>query len=129
MNKAVRSIVGFVIGIFGWLTRPAQIQRSEQDRKMLAQAIKSLRIYDYKGCPRSLKLRHALHRLNLDIQYCDISSSQIHQNDLLTQYGRLHAPCLRIEENHIVQWLDDSRQIIQYLEQRFDNTDAERLPA
>lgn len=129
MSKAVRCIVGFFVGIFGWATRPAQIQRSELDRKALAQAVKSLRIYDYKGCPRSLKLRHALHRLNLDIQYCDISSSQIHQNNLLTQYGRLHAPILRIEENHKVQWLDDSQQIIQYLNQRFDIAVAERLPA
>ena len=129
MSKAVRLIVGFFVGFFGWMTRPAQIQRSEQDRKMLAQAVKSLRIYDYKGCPRSLKLRHALHRLNLDIQYCDISSSQIHQNNLLTQYGRLHAPCLRIEENQTVQWLDDSGQIIQYLNQRFDTAVVERLPA
>ena len=129
MSKAVRQIVCFAVGIFGWLTRPAQLQRSEQDRKMLAQAVKSLRIYDYKGCPRSLKLRHTLHRLNLDIEYCDISSSLIHQNNLLTQYGRLHAPCLRIEENQSVQWLDDSRQIIQYLNQRFDTTAAERLPA
>lgn len=96
---------------------------------MLAQAVKSLRIYDYKGCPRSLKLRHTLHRLNLDIQYCDISSSQIHQNNLLTQYGHLHAPCLRIEENQTVQWLDDAQQIIQYLNQRFDAPVAERLPA
>jgi glutaredoxin len=129
MSKAVRRIVGFFVGFFGLMTRPAQIQRSEQDRKMLAHAVKSLRIYDYKGCPRSLKLRHALHRLNLDIQYCDISSSQIHQNNLLTQYGRLHAPCLRIEENNTVQWLDDSRQIIQYLNQRFDTAAVERLPA
>jgi glutaredoxin len=129
MSKAVRSIVGFVVGIFGWATRPAQIQRSEQERKMLAQAVKSLRIYDYKGCPRSLKLRHTLHRLNLDIQYCDISSSRIHQNNLLTQYGRLHAPCLRIEENQTVQWLDDAGQIIQYLNQRFETAVAERLPA
>jgi glutaredoxin len=129
MSKAVRSIVGFVVGVCGWVTRPAQIQRSEQDRKMLAQAVKSLRIYDYKGCPRSLKLRHTLHRLNLDIQYCDISSSQIHQNNLLTQYGHLHAPCLRIEENQTVQWLDDAQQIIQYLNQRFDAPVAERLPA
>ena len=129
MSKAVRRIVCLFVSVFGWLTRPSQIQRSEQDRKMLAQAVKSLRIYDYKGCPRSLKLRHALHRLNLDIEYCDISSSLIHQNNLLTQYGRLHAPCLRIEENQSVQWLDDSRQIIQYLNQRFDTTVAERLPA
>jgi hypothetical protein len=129
MIKAVRHIVCFAVGIFGWVTRPAQIQRSEQDRKMLAQAIKSLRIYDYKGCPRSLKLRHTLHRLNLDIEYCDISTSQIHQSNLLTQYGRLHAPCLRVEENQTVQWLDDTGQIVQYLNQRFGNTEVERLHA
>lgn len=60
MSKAVRNIVCLVVGVFGWLTRPAQIQR--------------------------------------------------------------------VEDNQTVQWLDDSRHIIQDLNQRFDTTVAERLP-
>jgi hypothetical protein len=40
----------------------------------------------------------------------------------------ISAPCLGIEENHTVQWLDAARQIIQYVYQRFDAPVAESLP-
>jgi glutaredoxin-related protein len=119
MNWIVRRTVGHAVNLFGWLTRPEQIVRTEQERKLLAAALKGLRLYDYKTCPKSLKLRQELHRLNLDLEYCDIRSSEVHRNNLLAQFGRLHAPCLRIEEQQSVRWLDDCEQIIHYLNQRF----------
>jgi len=120
MLKLCRRLVGVVVNFLDLLTRPQPIQRSEQERKLFAQEVKRLRVYDYRGCPTSLKLRQALYRLNVGIQYCDIRKCQIYQDDLLSQFGRLHAPCLRIEHNDSVQWLDDPAQIIQYLSQRFD---------
>jgi glutaredoxin len=129
MNQIVRRTVGHAVNLIGWFTRPEQIQRSEQERKQFAPLLKGLRIYDYKGCPSSLKLRHALHRLNLDIEYCDIRKCQVHCDNLLAQYGRLHAPCLRIEENQAVRWLDEPDQIIHYLEQRFAPVTTEALSA
>ena len=129
MIQISRRLVGHTVNIIAWLTRPAQIQRNEQERKLLANELKSLRIYDYKGCPKSLKLRQALHRLNLDIEYCDIRVCQVHRDNLLAQFGRLHAPCLRIEEGQSVRWLDESEQIIRYLNQRFPSSPAQSLPA
>lgn len=119
MNWIVRRTVGHAVNLFGWLTRPEPIFRTEQDRKRLAPALKGLRLYDYKTCPKSLKLRNELHRLNIDLDYCDIRSSEIHRNTLLAQFGRIHAPCLRIEEPHGVRWLDEPEQIIHYLNQHF----------
>ena len=119
MLKIFRRCIGVVVNFVDWLTRPQPLQRSELERKMLASEVKTLRIYDYRGCPSSLKLRQTLHRLNLDIAYCDIRKCQVYQDDLLSQYGKLHAPCLRIASNDSVQWLDDPAQIIQYLNQRF----------
>lgn len=119
MKFVFRRITGFAVNLFGWLNRPAPLQRSEQERKSLSSEIKRLRVYDYPSCPSSLKLRHALYRLNLDIQYCDIRKCQIHRDNLLSEFGRVHAPCLRIEENQTVQWLDEPEQIIHYLNQRF----------
>jgi len=120
MLKLCRRFIGVVVNFLDLLTRPQPIQRSEPELKRLAQEVKRLRVYDYRGCPSSLKLRQALYRLNVDIQYCDIRKCQIYQDDLLSQFGRLHAPCLRIEQNQNVQWLDDPAEIIQYLNQRFD---------
>lgn len=119
MNWIVRRTVGHAVNLFGWLTRPEPIARTEQERKLLAPALKGLRLYDYRTCPNSLKLRHELHRLNIDLEYCDIRDCEIHRDNLLAQFGRLHAPCLRIESAQGVRWLDDCEQIIQYLNERF----------
>lgn len=119
MNWIVRRTVGHAVNLFGWLTRPEPIARTEQERRQLASALRGLRLYDYKTCPKSLKLRHELHRLNIDLEYCDIRACEIHRTNLLQQFGRLHAPCLRIEDAQGVRWLDDVDQIIHYLNERF----------
>jgi hypothetical protein len=119
MVQVIRRSIGVLVNVFGWFTRPEQIRRSEQERKQLARLVKGLRIYDYKGCPRSLRLRQAVYRLNVDLEYCDIRKCQVHHDNLLAQFGRLHAPLLRIEENQSLRWLDDQDQIIRFLEQRF----------
>lgn len=120
MNALIRRIAGVVVNLIGRFTRPKPIERSEQERKLLARELKRLRVYDYPSCPSSIRLRHTLHRLNLDIQYCDIRKCQVHRDNLLSELGRVHAPCLRIEENQKVQWLDEPEQIIHYLNKRFD---------
>ena len=125
MNWIVRRTVGHAVNFFGWLTRPEPIARTEQERKLLAPALKGLRLYDYTTCPKSLKLRHELYRLNIDLDYCDIRSCEIHRDNLLAQFGRLHAPCLRIEEAQGVRWLDESEQIIHSLNQRFASATLE----
>lgn len=102
------------------MNRPEPIERSDKERKRLASEVNRLRVYDYAGCPETLDLRNTLHYLNLDIQYCDIRKCQVHRDDLLHEYGRLHAPCLRIQGKDSVQWLDEQEQIIHYLKQRFD---------
>jgi glutaredoxin len=119
MNWIVRRTVGHAVNLIGWFTRPEPIVRTEQDMKLLAPALKLLRLYDYKSCPKSLKLRHKIYRLNIDLEYCDIRDCQVHRSNLLSQRGRLSAPCLRIEEQHGVRWLDEPEQIIQYLNERF----------
>jgi glutaredoxin len=120
MKIVFRRLAGMTVNLLGWFSRPTPIERTAQERKFLAGEVKRLRVYDYPSCPSSLRVRQALHRLNLDIQYCDIRKCQIHRDNLLAEFGRVHAPCLRIEEGQSVQWLDDPSQIIQYLNQRFD---------
>jgi glutaredoxin len=120
MKVVFRRIAGFLVNFIGFFTRPVPLVRSEHERRQLSRDIKALRVYDYPTCPSSLKLRHTLHRLNLGIQYCDIRKCQVHRDNLLAELGRVHAPCLRIENNQQVQWLDEPEQIIHYLNQRFD---------
>lgn len=125
----MRRSLGVAIELFTLLTRPAQIQRSGQEKKALLQELKYLRLYDYAGCPSSRTVRHTLHRLNLNIQYCDIRKCQVHSDDLLAQHGQLRAPCLRIESVNGVQWLDQPEAIVDFLVNRFDPTFSQQAVA
>ena len=120
MTRIMRRNIGVVVHLLSLMTRPVQIARSEQELRLLAQELKHLRLYDYKGCPDSMRVHHTLHRLNLDVQYCDIRRRQVHCDDLLSQYGSLHAPCLRVESPTGVQWIDQPDEIIRYLVEHFD---------
>jgi glutaredoxin len=129
MTTIMRRSIGVVVHLLSLMTRPVQVQRSEQELKLLAQELKNLCLYDYKGCPASLKVHHTLYRLNLDIKYCDIRKCQIHSDYLLSQQGRLHAPCLRIDGPAGVEWINEPEAIIQYLVARFDPQLAENVAA
>jgi glutaredoxin len=129
MKIVFRRLAGMTVNLFGWFSRPTPIERTAQERKFFAGEIKRLRVYDYPNCPSSLRVRQTLHRLNLDIQYCDIRKCQVHRDNLLAEFGRVHAPCLRIEEGQSVQWLEDPKQIVQYLNQRFDPANAREASA
>ena len=129
MTKVLRRIVGYFVVMISWLTKPAKIERDKDVQKSLDKEAQSLRVYDYKGCPASMRVRQTIHRLNVDIQLCDIRTCQVHRDNLLSQFGNLQAPCLRIEEGQNVQWLDEPTEIIHYLNQRFDNLEQERAHA
>jgi glutaredoxin len=129
MTRIMRRSIGVVVHLLSLMTRPVQLQRTEQELRLLAQDLKRLSLYDYKGCPASLKVHHTLYRLNLDIQYCDIRKCQIHSDFLLSQHGRLHAPSLRIENPDGVEWINDPDAIIEYLVARFDPQYAENVAA
>jgi glutaredoxin len=119
MLMLVRRAIGMVVRCLEIVTRPQPVVRTEREQKWLVQEVKNLRIYDYRGCPSSFSLRRTLRKLGLDITYCDIRKCHLHQKDLLSQFGRIHVPLLRIDTPDGPQWLDDAQQIIQYLNQRF----------
>lgn len=120
MNFLFRRVTGIIANLVARCTCPRPIERSEHELRALAREVKRLRLYDYPSCPGSIRVRHMLRYLNLDIPYCDIRKRQIHRDSLLSELGRIHAPCLRIEEKGEVTWLDEPEQIVHYLRQRFD---------
>lgn len=126
--RLVRKGVSRFIALTSWFTRPAKIERSEQERRELAQQARCIALYDYKGCPSSIKTQREIYRLNIEIECRDIGKSQVHRDNLLSGLGCLKAPCLRVEERGKVQWIDEPEQIVHYLHERFGPAD-ERLSA
>ncbi|MDT8397361.1 MAG: glutathione S-transferase N-terminal domain-containing protein [Pseudomonadales bacterium] len=120
--RLIRQCLGRVVVFVNWLTRPAQIERTDAERKALALVTRGMALYEYYGCPFCVKTRRQIYRLNLDIERRDIRRRQVHRDNLLAGGGQLMVPCLRIEENGKVQWLYESNDIIDYINRRFGST-------
>jgi hypothetical protein len=116
----IRKTLDSFLSLFDWLRRPKPIVRTEEESRKLSKATSGLALYDYKGCMASRKTRHEIRRLNIDIERRDIEKCSIHLDSLLAEFGKLKAPCLRIEEKGEVQWISEPDKILHFLHKRFD---------
>jgi glutathione S-transferase len=98
------------------------MQRSPEEQAKVDEAVSHLSLYQFYGCPFCIKTRRAIHRLNLPMTYRDAQSAGPWRDELQREGGNLKVPCLRIEENNEVTWMYESGDIIQYLEDRFAQT-------
>lgn len=122
MSKlSIRRAVDSLFSLFDWLFRPQPVVRTELEARKLAKATSAMALYDYKGCPASRKARREIYRLNLEIERRDIGKCTIHQDNLLAEFGKLKAPCLRVEEKGVVRWLDEPEAIVHFLNERFES--------
>ncbi|MDY7218688.1 glutathione S-transferase N-terminal domain-containing protein [Denitrificimonas sp. JX-1] len=117
--KGLRNGLGQLI-IFGdWLTRPKPQQRTVEKQAEVDEATASLALYQFKACPFCVKVRRAMHALNLTVELRDAKNNEQFRQELLEQGGRIKVPCLRIEEQGGVRWMYESNDIIAYLKERF----------
>jgi len=116
--KLIRNALGFIIVFLDWLTRPKRQTRTAQEQNTAQELLQGHSLYQFYACPFCVKTRRALHRLNLNIELRDINKEQKHRADLQEGGGRVKVPCLRIENNGKIEWMYESNDIIEYLEQR-----------
>lgn len=116
--KGVRNGLGLIIVFFDWISRPKGIQRSEHAQTTAQASMEGLSLYQFFACPFCTKTRRAIHKLNVAIEPRDINKSPEHRKTLEAGGGRVKVPCLRIEEKGEVRWMYESKQIIQFLENR-----------
>ena len=65
-------------------------------------------------------MRREINRLSLPIELRDAQKNVQLRAELLQGGGQVKVPCLQIkDEKGSVQWLYESAEIIQYLQQRF----------
>lgn len=101
------------------LLRAKPIERSPSERLRLAEEAGGLRLYCSPWCGYCRVVERSIHRLGLEIEVRDVASEREAYRDLVEGGGRGQVPCLRIEEGGIVQWLYESRDIVDYLHRRF----------
>ncbi|WP_224797375.1 glutaredoxin family protein [Idiomarina abyssalis] len=117
--RGLRLVLTPIVLLVEKLTTPKGKERSEQEQKQVDEVCKSLALYQFAACPFCVKVRKEIARLNLNIELRDAKNNDEHRDALLNGGGRVKVPCLRIEEGDKVQWMYESDDINQYLENRF----------
>ncbi|RUO72917.1 glutaredoxin family protein [Idiomarina ramblicola] len=117
--RTLRLILTPIVLLVEKLTTPKGQVRTEEEQNKVDEACKSLALYQFSACPFCVKVRKEIARLNLNIELRDAKNNEQHRNELQDGGGRVKVPCLRIEQGETVQWMYESDDINQYLQQRF----------
>lgn len=116
----IRELLGRIIILMSHLMRPKQIIRSDEEQKKIIRQTQGLSLYQFYACPFCLKVRREIYRLNLPIKIQDVQHDQANREELIQYGGKMMVPCLKIIEKDQTSWLYESKDIIQYLNQRFN---------
>lgn len=121
--RIIHKLLGTLILMIDWLTTPRGIKRSAAEQTAVDQQTKAITLYQYKACPFCVKVRRAMKRQSLAIETRDAKRCETAKQELLAGGGLLKVPCLKIEDSEgQTSWMYESKDIINYLEQRFAQT-------
>ncbi len=116
----IRWILGRLILLIDALTSPKGVIRPSDEQNKIDQQTARLALYQFKACPFCVKVRRFLKQHSLKIETRDAKGNPLFREELLTGGGEIKVPCLRIQdEQGKIEWLYESSEIIQYLEQRY----------
>ena len=117
--KLIRNALGQIIILINFLTRPKKLHRSIEQQETVNQVTKKMVLYQFNACPFCVITRRSIRRLNLEIELRDTINVPQNRSDLSEYGGKIQVPCLRIENNGNTEWLYESKNIIQYLDNQF----------
>lgn len=115
----VRKVLGWIVMGFYWITRPSPVERSDEEQKKIEDELEDMALYQFKGCPFCVKVRRTVHKLNLPLEYRDAQNDQYHRTELKSGGGKIQVPCLRIDNGSETEWMYESDDIIEFLENKF----------
>ncbi|MDH3343595.1 MAG: glutaredoxin [Gammaproteobacteria bacterium] len=118
--KPIRWLLAQIIIFIDWITRPAIPEYSPEKRAELDAATASMALYQFGQCPFCVKTRRGIRRLGLNIELRDARNDPRWNAELIEQGGKYQVPCLRfVDDKGKVNWLYESSEINNYLDQRF----------
>jgi glutaredoxin len=121
--KSIRWILGQIIILLDWLTRPKIPEHSPERKAELDAQTANLALYHFRLCPFCVKTRRAVRRLGLDIELRDARNDPEWNQELISEGGKYQVPCLRItNKDGQVEWMYESTEINRYLDKRFSGT-------
>jgi|TARA_B110000116_G_scaffold266749_1_gene277961 glutaredoxin len=117
--KLVREGLGRLIVAIDWVFSPKKVQRNSLAQNAANTDASTISLYQFYACPFCIKTRRAIRRLNIKIVTRDAQKPGEYRQELSAEGGRVKVPCLRIEKDGNVEWMYESKDIINYLDQRF----------
>lgn len=118
--RTLRIVLHPVMLLWELITTPKGVVRPVELQKVVARQCQGLALYQFKTCPFCIKVRREINRLSLPIELRDAQKNLQNREALLKGGGQIKVPCLQIaDEQGKVQWLYESAEIIQYLQQKF----------
>ncbi len=119
--KVIRWILGRIILVLDYLTRPRQMERTTEEQKKVDLKFKDHSIYQFQTCPFCVKIRRYMRRNSLNIELKDAKNNEMHRNELKVDGGKIQVPCLKIiKENNTTEWLYESADIIEYFDSKLN---------
>ena len=116
----IRWLLARIIFVVDLLFRPRVHKHSTDVQTQYDASSKSLSLYQFAACPFCVKVRWAIRRLGVSIEYKDAKRNAQYAKELVEGGGHLKVPCLRIEKNDgEVEWMYESSDIINYLSQQY----------
>jgi glutaredoxin len=118
--KPVRWVLAQLIIFIDWATRPKPLQRTPDAQQAVDQQTENMALYQFRQCPFCVRTRRQIHRLALNIETRDARNDPQWNRELVNDGGRYQVPCLKVvSDDGNVQWIYESREINQYLHDRF----------
>lgn len=115
--KVIRWIIGRIILLLDFIFTPRSKKRDPQAQQLLDEQTANMALYQFQACPFCVKVRRAIKRNGLNIALRDAKNNSQYRQELQEQGGKIKVPCLRIEKQGQVQWLYESNDIVNYLNQ------------
>ena len=120
--RFIRLILGPILLFWNAITSPKGITRTDEEQQAVDEKTKQLVLYQYTTCPFCIKVRRAIKRLSLNIEFRDTQHNDAHRSQLLEGGGEVKVPCLKINhENGETTWMYESNDIVRYLEKEFSS--------
>lgn len=120
--KSIRWILGYIIYILDFLTRPSKPKYTAEKKAELDAATSNMALYHFKLCPFCVKTRRRVRKLGLNIELRDARNDPKWNTELIKEGGKYQVPCLRItDDSGEVKWIYESTQINDYLDQQFSH--------
>ena len=116
--KALREGLGRLVIFVDWIFSPPRIERNDEAQVKIDQQTKDIKLYQFYACPFCTKTRRTIKRLNLKIETRNAQGGE-YREELILKGGQVKVPCLKVVYAGEVNWLYNSNDIIDFLNERF----------